>query len=1185
MGMAEAMAAAQANLPVRPLELSLSVQNCNSLNLTTNIRSFDLKIAAIKSLCTDIIFLCDTRLVSCRGISGKNRLKNSFRDAKGRKYDVFANSTMNSRGVAILTDCALGVTPTESFSDPEENFLFIRTVINNTQLLLGSIYGPNTTGRDFYRRIESILERNQDCKVIMGGDWNTVWDKGDLENNIDIFKMQNLPNKCNRDLLRDMSARFSLFDPTRVLYPDAKLYTYLPFGTMRANKSRLDFFVISGDLLPSLKECKPSPSPATNLFDHKSVSLLLGMAALPAVKAPPRLRNSNMENPLLLNHVILSAYRCYSFGIEIEPEHARHSPIREMINNVKVQTKIVSDKLDEAADMLKQQARNGETPRGAMLISALYAEVSVVLAELPPLEDLAALPKTCSDSTFFEALAEQTKLAGIKAQKHLFCTQNLRKKKLINDIEILTADHDINIKELTRAEKELAKLCDSELREKLQDLKIFEILQAEKSNPHFLEIAKKTSCVEKLSDIRDNNGQILLSGEDLANHITNYYSNLFRTDDFVQGEIHDFLGPDICQHPLVCGSILTQSERENLDRDLCPLELDKALDQANMKSAPGVDGFTYGFIKKFWHIYRTPLFSCAKNALENQALPESFLTAQIKLIPKKGDITKLGNWRPISLLSNFYKIISRAINNRLKKVSNRILSRAQKGFNQKRQIQETIINTLENIDHCKRKNIKGVLVSVDQSKAFDSVSHSFMEKVYNFLGFGEKIKNWLKSIGTGRTACIILGQNLYSDNFNLGKGHAQGDSPSPLLYNFAAQILLFKIELDPHIKSIRPQFFGPGPIKPISPFKNESNRETDKSDCFADDNTVATLLEFNSLKRLKEILESFKELSGLSTNYEKTAIMRIGDITGPMPAEITALGFTVTNKIKLLGFNISNDDDISEINFNPIRQKIMGIIRFWDRFYLSLHGKITIYKTLLLPQLNYIATVIMPNENTLLALSDIMENFVTQGLNIAKKRLYSKPENGGIGLFDLKTFIIALQATWTKRAFQSCNDNWKFDLICAYENCPYKVGTFNENLGTTLNNIAKSFRTFAEDFAKVESNFLHTPILNSTLFGYGHRGNNMFDDRFFETLGDQNNLGGITWKNLTINSEFKSLELIQQILGNDITNEKYRLLKVGWNRAKKKFHIEGKNGSNLREYVNLEKKRIKRSQRNSSKKF
>jgi hypothetical protein len=210
-----------------------------------------------------------------------------------------------------------------------------------------------------------------------------------------------------------------------------------------------------------------------------------------------------------------------------------------------------------------------------------------------------------------------------------------------------------------------------------------------------------------------------------------------------------------------------------------------------------MDGFSYKFIKEFWGLYRTPLYNLARVSLENQSLPECFLTAHIKLIPKKGDTSKVGNWRPISLLSNFYKIISRTINTRLKTVADRILSRAQKGFSQSRVIQESIINILETIDYCKRHNKSGALVSIDQSKAFDSVSHCYMSKVYKFFDFGPRIQNWLKSIGTGRSACIILGPGEVSAPFELNKGHAQGDSPSPLLYNFAAQILLFKIELDP----------------------------------------------------------------------------------------------------------------------------------------------------------------------------------------------------------------------------------------------------------------------------------------------------------------------------------------------------------------------------------------------------
>ena len=268
-----------------PLSLTVSTQNCNSLNLTTNVRSYELKVAAIKNLDTDVIFLCDTRLVSNKGISDAKRLKDSFRDAKGKKYDVFTNSTTNSRGVAILTDTALCISPMDTFCDPEENFIFIKAKINDTLLLLGSVYGPNGTGRDFFRRVEGILERNRDCKIIIGGDWNTVWDTGLVGSNIDIFKMQHVPNKCNGELLRDLSTRFSLLDPTRVLYLDAKLFTYSPFGLQRENKSRLDFFVISGDLLTVLKECKPAIATAINLFDHKSVTLTLGMSDLPTAAA------------------------------------------------------------------------------------------------------------------------------------------------------------------------------------------------------------------------------------------------------------------------------------------------------------------------------------------------------------------------------------------------------------------------------------------------------------------------------------------------------------------------------------------------------------------------------------------------------------------------------------------------------------------------------------------------------------------------------------------------------------------------------------------------------------------------------------------------------------------------------------------------------------------------------------
>ena len=92
---------------------------------------------------------------------------------------------------------------------------------------------------------------------------------------------------------------------------------------------------------------------ATNLFDHKSVALFLGMAPAPADRANPRLRNTNLDNPLVQNFINLSANRCYSFGIMSEPDDEPNAPIREIISNIKTITRTISNKLTEVSDLLR----------------------------------------------------------------------------------------------------------------------------------------------------------------------------------------------------------------------------------------------------------------------------------------------------------------------------------------------------------------------------------------------------------------------------------------------------------------------------------------------------------------------------------------------------------------------------------------------------------------------------------------------------------------------------------------------------------------------------------------------------------------------------------------------------------------------------------------------------------------
>ncbi len=143
-----------------------------------------------------------------------------------------------------------------------------------------------------------------------------------------------------------------------------------------------------------------------------------------------------------------------------------------------------------------------------------------------------------------------------------------------------------------------------------------------------------------------------------------------------------------------------------------------------------------------------------------------------------------------------YKIISRAINNRLSTVVNRICSRAQKGFNDSRFTQECLINVLETIRHCNNNNISGAVVAVDMAKAFDTLSHGFMNEVFRFLNFGPNLIRWLRLYGENRTACIILDNNEYSKSFYVSEFGKVAVTSRQAESSFFRALALLKLEVD-----------------------------------------------------------------------------------------------------------------------------------------------------------------------------------------------------------------------------------------------------------------------------------------------------------------------------------------------------------------------------------------------------
>jgi hypothetical protein len=126
-------------------------------------------------------------------------------------------------------------------------------------------------------------------------------------------------------------------------------------------------------------------------------------------------------------------------------------------------------------------------------------------------------------------------------------------------------------------------------------------------------------------------------------------------------------------------------------------------------------------------------------------------------------------------------------------------------------------------------------------------------------------------LGNQREACILLDNGNKTNSFPLGCGRPQGDNISPNTFNFAEQILIFKIELDRNIKKI-PRAINQPLVLPVHDFfSKESNRETDKNESLADDNTTITLLEETSLLSVRNILNDFGKISGLKCNFDHPA--------------------------------------------------------------------------------------------------------------------------------------------------------------------------------------------------------------------------------------------------------------------------------------------------------------------------
>jgi len=210
-----------------------------------------------------------------------------------------------------------------------------------------------------------------------------------------------------------------------------------------------------------------------------------------------------------------------------------------------------------------------------------------------------------------------------------------------------------------------------------------------------------------------------------------------------------------------------------------------------------------------------------------------------------------------------------------------------------------------------------------------------------------------------------------------------------------------------------------------------------------------------------------------------------------------------------------------------------------------------------------------------------MENFVIKGLNISKSRLYLPPEQGGIGLFDLKNFIAGLQTSWVKRAVSTINDNWKCTLSDLGNGDPTRceLGLNNPDVGPALHNIILSFSKFKTAYNTHSGNYALIPIFENDIFGTGRMQISKFDSDFFtdnvmNRYGD--NVRALTWKSILVNGNFVPFGEFEFISGIKISRIQYVQLKQCFLRCQKKYGPPGLEYTSIATYFNKIKKGSKK---------
>ncbi|XP_057247591.1 uncharacterized protein LOC130589950 [Beta vulgaris subsp. vulgaris] len=509
--------------------------------------------------------------------------------------------------------------------------------------------------------------------------------------------------------------------------------------------------------------------------------------------------------------------------------------------------------------------------------------------------------------------------------------------------------------------------------------------------------AKQRQTRNSITKITDAGGIEYEEETEIAEVLTQHFETLFSANDCV--EMDPVL--EIIKEKVPTGL------QEMLKAEYTREEVQEALSQMHPTKAPGPDGMCALFYQKFWDIVGLDVTEKVLDILNHGGDVRPLNHTHIVLIPKKKVCESPVDFRPISLCNVLYKLVSKVLANRLKRVLPVVIHESQSGFVPGRLITDNILVAYECF-HFLRKKKKGKTgymgLKLDMSKAYDRVEWDFLEQMMLKLGFPVNFVHLIIScVKTSSFSLLVNGQP--ARRFTPSRGLRQGDPLSPFLFIICAEGLSSLLR-DAEAK------------REIHGLKIGKRVNSISHLFFADDSLLFTRANEEEVEKILDILGTYEAASGQKLNMEKSQVSFSRNIEQEKQDTLQMkLTFkAVEEHEKYLGLPTYIGSSKKRV-FQCIQERVLKKLKGWKESFLSQAGREVLIKAVAQAIPTYAMQCFNIPVSILNEIEKLCRSFFWGQKKEEKKmawvaweKMYGSKNEGGLGMRNLVVFNKAMLA-------------------------------------------------------------------------------------------------------------------------------------------------------------------------------